>query len=133
GEVLARGVTVLGSTGSIGINTLDVIAHARKLHGDEAFPLAALTAGNNVERLIEQARAFRPKRAVIGDQSLYEKLKTGLAGTGVEAAAGRQAVIDAAALPAGFVMVAIMGAAAIEPALAAIAQGQVVALANKEC
>ena len=67
--VVAR-VTVLGSTGSIGVNTLDVIAHARKVYGAEAFPLTALTAGGNVEKLIEQARAFRPKRAVIGDESL---------------------------------------------------------------
>jgi len=132
-QVTARFVTVLGSTGSIGVNTLDVIAHARQMHGPAAFPLMALTAGNNVELLIEQARALRPKRAVIGEESLYDALKTGLAGTGIEIAAGRQAVIEAAALPSDFVMVAIMGAAAIEPALAAIKRGVIVALANKEC
>jgi 1-deoxy-D-xylulose-5-phosphate reductoisomerase len=131
--VLARSVTVLGSTGSIGINTLDVIAHARKMHAPDAFPIMALTAGHNVEKLIEQARAFRPRRAVIGEEKLFKALKDGLAGSGIEVAAGRTAVIEAAAMPSDFVMVAIMGAAAIEPALAAIGRGVIVALANKEC
>jgi 1-deoxy-D-xylulose-5-phosphate reductoisomerase len=132
-SVLARSVTVLGSTGSIGVNTLDVISHARKEYGAHAFPILALTAGGNVEKLIEQARAMKPKCAVIGDEKLYEALKAGLAGTGIEVAAGRAAVIAAADMPADFVMVAIMGAAAIEPALAAIRRGVIVALANKEC
>ncbi len=132
-EVLGRRVTVLGSTGSIGVNTLDVIAHVRKLHGPDAMPIAALTAGGNVNLLIEQARAMKPALAVIGEEALLDELKAGLAGTGVEAVAGRQAVIEAAARPSEFVMVAIMGAAAIEPALAAIRRGVIVALANKEC
>jgi len=132
-DVIRRKVTILGSTGSIGVNTLDVIAHARKIYGADAFPLAALTAQGNVKLLIEQAQALRPLRAVIGDTSLYEELKTGLAGTGIDVAAGRDAVIAAAAMPSDFVMVAIMGAAAIEPALAAIERGVIVALANKEC
>jgi 1-deoxy-D-xylulose-5-phosphate reductoisomerase len=132
-SVVGRSVTVLGSTGSIGVNTLDVIAHARKIHGAEAFPLTALTAGGNVQKLIEQARALKPQRAVIGDESLYEELKAGLTGTGIETGAGRAAVIEAASMPSDFVMVAIMGAAAIQPALAAIRRGVIVALANKEC
>ncbi len=66
-EVLARKVTVLGSTGSIGVNTLDVIAHVRKIHGQDALPITALTAGGNVKLLIEQALAMRPELAVIGD------------------------------------------------------------------
>jgi 1-deoxy-D-xylulose-5-phosphate reductoisomerase len=132
-DVTQRKVTVLGSTGSIGVNTLDVIAHARKVYGADAFPLAALTAQGNVKLLIEQAQALRPLSAVIGDASLYGELKAGLAGTGIEVAAGRDAVIAAAAMPSDFVMVAIMGAAAIEPALAAIERGVIVALANKEC
>jgi len=131
--VLERSVTVLGSTGSIGVNTLDVIAHARKHYGDHAFPIAALTAGSNVEKLIEQARALKPRRAVVGSEKLYAVLKQGLAGTGIETAAGRAAVVEAADIPSDFVMVAIMGAAAIEPALAAIRRGVIVALANKEC
>jgi 1-deoxy-D-xylulose-5-phosphate reductoisomerase len=132
-EVLGRKVTVLGSTGSIGVNTLDVIAHVRRQHGEDAFPITALTAGGNVKVLIEQAKAMKPALAVIGDESLFEDLKAGLAGTGIAVAAGREAVIDAATRPSDFVMVAIMGAAAIEPALAAIRRGVVVALANKEC
>jgi len=132
-DVLKRSVTVLGSTGSIGVNTLDVIAHVRKLHGADALPITALTAGENVEVLIAQARAMSPKLAVIGNEQKFAQLKAGLEGTGIAVAAGRQAVIDAAAQPSDFVMVAIMGAAAIEPALAAIRRGVVVALANKEC
>lgn len=133
GPVLARTVSVLGSTGSIGISTLDVIAHARSVYGADAMPLVALTAQGNVARLIEQARKMRPKLAVIGDETLYPKLKDGLSGTGIEIAAGRDAVIAAAARPSDVVMVAIMGAAAIEPALAAIRRSATVALANKEC
>ena len=132
-DVLGRAVTVLGSTGSIGVNTLDVIAHVRSIHGADALPIAALTAGGNVELLISQALAMKPKLAVIGDEQLFGALKAGLEGSGIAVAAGRQAVIDAAARPSDFVMVAIMGAAAIEPALAAIRRGVVVALANKEC
>ncbi len=132
-DVIHRKVTVLGSTGSIGVNTLDVIAHARKVYGADAFPLAALTAQGNVKLLIEQARALKPLRAVIGDVLLHAELKAGLTGTGIEATAGRDAVISAAAMASDFVMVAIMGAAAIEPALAAIERGVIVALANKEC
>ena len=131
--VVGRKVTVLGSTGSIGVNTCDVIAHARKVYGEAAFPIAALTAQGNVELLIAQARALKPKLAVIGDEKLAGALKAGLAGTGIETAAGRAAVIDAASRDSDFVMVAIMGAAAIEPALAAIGRGVIVALANKEC
>ena len=132
-DVLARKVTVLGSTGSIGVNTLDVIAHVRKIHGDRALPITALTAGNNVKVLIEQALAMKPAFAVIADETQFAELKTALAGSGIAVACGRQAVIDAASRTSDFVMVAIMGAAAIEPALAAIHRGVVVALANKEC
>jgi 1-deoxy-D-xylulose-5-phosphate reductoisomerase len=132
-DVVHRRVTVLGSTGSIGVNTLDVIAHARNIYGSDAFPLAALTAQSNVALLIEQAKKFRPHRAVIGDLQLYGELKAGLSGTGIEAETGRDAVIAAACLKSDFVMVAIIGAAAIEPALAAINRGVLVALANKEC
>ena len=132
-EVLGRRVSVLGSTGSIGVNTLDVIGHVRKVHGEGVMPIEALTAGSNVKLLIEQARAMKPRLAVIGDEALLGELRAGLSGTGIEASAGRRAVIDAAARPSDFVMVAIMGAAAIEPALQAIRRGVIVALANKEC
>lgn len=131
--VLARRVTVLGCTGSIGVSTLDVIAHARSVYGEAAFPVEAITANGNVDKLIEQAKVVRPALAVINDERKYEALKSGLAGTGIEVAAGRVAVIAAAARPSDVVMVAIMGAAALEPALAAVARDATVALANKEC
>jgi len=131
--VLARRVTVLGSTGSIGVSTLDVIAHARATYGHDALPIEALTAQSNVEALAAQARAMNPKLAVIGDPSLYGRLKAALAGTGVEAAAGRDAIVQAAARPSDIVMVAIIGAAGLLPALQAVERGATVALANKEC
>ncbi|HEY5337831.1 MAG TPA: 1-deoxy-D-xylulose-5-phosphate reductoisomerase [Rhizomicrobium sp.] len=132
-SVVARRVTVLGSTGTIGVNTLDVIAHARATYGAESFPLEALTAQSNVELLAEQARRFHPKLAVIGDASLFAKLKNQLAGTDIEIAAGRDAVIAAAARPSDAIMVAIVGAAGLAPALAAVRRGATIALANKEC
>lgn len=131
--VLARSVTVLGSTGSIGVSTLDVIAHARRCYGADVMPVEAITAGTNVDGLVQQARVVKPKLAVIGDEKLFGDLKAGLSGTGIEVAAGRKAVISAAARPSDTVMVAIMGAAALEPALAAVGRGAKVALANKEC
>lgn len=131
--VLARRITVLGSTGSIGISTLDVIQHARERYGDGALPVVALTAQSNVKTLVEQARAVKPQLAVIGDETRYAELKSALAGSGIGTAAGRGAIIDAASRKSDVVMVAIMGAAAIEPAIAAIARNATVALANKEC
>ena len=131
--VLARSVTILGSTGSIGVSTLDVIAYARSVYGAHAMPVEALTAQSNVDALAKQAREIHPKLAVIGDEKLYRDLKSALSGSGIEVAAGRSAVISAAARPSHTVMVAIMGAAALEPALAAVARNATVALANKEC
>ncbi|HEY1710657.1 MAG TPA: 1-deoxy-D-xylulose-5-phosphate reductoisomerase [Rhizomicrobium sp.] len=131
--VLGRSVTLLGSTGSIGLSTLDVIAHARKVYGPDAFPIEALTAHNNVAKLAEQAVEMRPKLAVIGDASLLADLRDALHGTGIEVAAGRAAVIEAASRPSDVVMVAIVGAASLEPALRAVERGATVALANKEC
>ncbi len=131
--VLARRVTVLGSTGSIGVSTLDVIAHARATYGAEAMPIEALTAQSNVKTLAAQARAMAPALAVIGDPALYSALKEELAGTGIEVAAGREAVVDAASRASDVVMVAIVGAAALLPALRAVERGVTVALANKEC
>jgi 1-deoxy-D-xylulose-5-phosphate reductoisomerase len=133
GPVLARSVTVLGSTGSIGVSTLDVVRHARERYGQHAMPVAALTAQSNVKVLVEQALAVRPKLAVIGNEALHDELKSALSGSGIATAAGRRAIIEAAAMPSDVVMVSIMGAAAIEPAIAAIERSATVALANKEC
>ena len=123
-----RGVTILGSTGSVGCNTIDLIQR----HPD-AFTVEALTANNNVSLLAEQARALRPRLAVVADPKGYEDLKDALAGTSIECAAGPAAVVEAAARPADWVMAAIVGAAGLEPTLAAVRRGAIVALANKEC
>jgi 1-deoxy-D-xylulose-5-phosphate reductoisomerase len=123
-----RRVTILGATGSVGRNTLDLIERERA-----RFEVVALTAHRDVDTLIAQARRLRPDLAVIADPVHYAALRAGLAGTGIEAAAGPQAVIEAAARPAEWVMAAIVGAAGLEPTLAAVRRGAVVALANKEC
>lgn len=132
-QSLMRRLTILGSTGSIGVSTLSVVAHARATYGADAMPLEALTAQSNVDALAAQAREYRPRRAVIGKSELYGKLKELLAGTGIEVAAGKDAVTEAAAMPAEVVMVAIVGAAGLPPALAAVKRGATLALANKEC
>lgn len=123
-----RSVTVLGSTGSIGCSTLDLIGRER-----ERFDLVALTAHKNVGALIEQARRLRPQFAVIADAMLYQELSAGLEGTGIEVGAGRDAVVDAALRPADWLMAGIVGAAGLAPTLAAVRRGASVALANKEC
>jgi 1-deoxy-D-xylulose-5-phosphate reductoisomerase len=131
--VLGRNVTVLGSTGSIGASTLDVIRHARATYGADAFPLEALTAQRNVARLAEQARAFHPRAVVIADATLGPALNEALTGTDIEVMAGPDALREVASRPADLVMAAIVGAAGLAPTLAAVEQGAIVALANKEC
>ena len=127
-EKALRSVSILGSTGSIGCNTVDLIA--RK---PEAFRIEALTANGNVELLAEQAVTLRARVAVVADSSRYGDLKAALSGTGIEAAAGARAVVEAAERPADWVMAAIVGAAGLEPAVAAVRRGAILALANKEC
>ena len=124
----ARAITILGSTGSIGVNTLDLIS--RHANG---YDVVALTAHRNVSKLIEQARAFKPQMAVIGDETLLGELREGLEGTNVQGMGGVEALIEAASAPADWVMGGIVGAAGLKPTLAAIKQGATVALANKEC
>ena len=121
-------ISILGATGSIGRNTLDIVARHR-----ERFVIEALTAHRDVARLIEQALAHRPRVAAIGDASLYATLNEALAGTGIEAAAGPEAVLEAAGRPVDWVMAGIVGAAGLAPTLAAVRNGVRVALANKEC
>jgi len=123
-----RTVTVLGSTGSIGCSTLDLIGRE-----PDRFEVVALTANRSVAALAEQVRQFRPKLAVIGDPALYGDLKEALAGTGTQAAAGPQALIEAGDCPADWVMAGIVGAAGLAPTLAAVRRGAHIALANKEC
>ncbi|PCJ71226.1 MAG: 1-deoxy-D-xylulose-5-phosphate reductoisomerase [Rhodobiaceae bacterium] len=123
-----RRVTILGATGSIGCSTLDLIRQS-----PEAYDVVALTAQTNVAGLADQAREFDADLAVIGDETRLADLRAALSGTNVEVAAGRQALIEAAARPTDWVMAAIVGTAGLEPTLAAVRQGIHVALANKEC
>ncbi len=127
-EGAKRRVTILGSTGSIGRNTIELIERDRS-----AFEVEALTAGSNYRQLAEQALRLRPALAVVADEGAYAGLRDALNGTGIEVAAGKQALVDAAQRPADWVMAAIVGAAGLEPTLTAIARGATVALANKEC
>src|SRR6516165_664623 len=122
-----RRVTILGSTGSVGQNTVDLL-----LRNPEAFEVEGLTANRNPARLAEQALALRARFAAIADPVHYPALKEALAGTGIETACGAQAVVEAAQRPADWVMAAIVGAAGLAPTLAAIQRGAIVALANKE-
>ena len=120
-------VTVLGATGSIGQSTIDLIRR-----DPDAYNVVALTGGRNVAQLARDAIELRADVAVIGDPSMYSDLCDALAGTGVEAACGAQAVADAATRPADWIMSAIVGAAGLAPGWAALAQGTTLALANKE-
>lgn len=123
-----RGITILGSTGSIGCNTVELV-EARP----DLYRVEALTANNRVEILAEQARRLKPRLAVVADESAYGALKDALAGTGIAVAAGAAAVVEAAQVPADWVMASIVGAAGLAPTLAAVRRGAVVGLANKEC
>lgn len=125
-----RRLTILGSTGSIGANTLDVIA---QLGGRDAFEILALTGNGNIELLAEQARATGARLAVTADESQYSALKDALSGSGVDVAAGRTGLDEAARLDADWVMAAIVGTAGLAPTLTAAARGADIALANKEC
>ncbi len=124
-----RRVTILGSTGSIGRSTVEVLGW----QPPGAVAVEALTGAANVALLAEQARALGARLAVTADPARYAELKAALAGSGVEAAAGPEAVLEAAARPADWVMAAIVGAAGLAPTLVAAGRGATVALANKEC
>ena len=112
--MLRRSVSVLGSTGSVGVSTLDLLSRARD-EGSAEVEVLALTAGRNVALLAEQALRWGPRLAVIADEALYPELKSRLAGSGVEAACGEAALIEAAAVGADWVMAAIVGVAGLAP------------------
>jgi 1-deoxy-D-xylulose-5-phosphate reductoisomerase len=124
---LVRSVTVLGSTGSVGTQTVELLAGA-----PQRFRVRALVAGRNAALLAEQAIALNVERAVISDPTRYQELRQALAGTEITVAAGPDAVVEAASLPVDWTMAAITGAVGLAPTLAAIRGGGVVALANKE-
>jgi 1-deoxy-D-xylulose-5-phosphate reductoisomerase len=127
GEDAPRRITILGSTGSIGCNTLDLVRRSN------AWQVVALTAHRNVERLAAQAREFGAELAVVADPDAYGDLAEALAGTGTRAAAGKAAIIEASSLGADMVMAGIVGAAGIEATFAALAHAPSLAIANKEC
>ncbi|MSP21307.1 MAG: 1-deoxy-D-xylulose-5-phosphate reductoisomerase [Alphaproteobacteria bacterium] len=120
-----RSVTILGSTGSVGTSTVSLLAAG-------GYSVEALTANNNVALLAEQARLLRPRFVAICDRTCFADLKAALAGSGIEVGAGPSAIVEAASRPADWVMAAIVGAAGLEPTLAAVRRGAIVALANKE-
>ena len=122
-----RSVTVLGSTGSVGTQTVELLTSE-----PHRFQVRALVAGRNTALLATQAIALHAELAVVSDPALYQDLCQALAGTAVNAAAGPDAVIAAASLPADWTMAAITGAVGLAPTLAAIRGGRAVALANKE-
>ena len=124
-----RRVTVLGSTGSVGTSTLDLMDQAG---GRDAFEIEALTAGANVSLLAEQALRWRPRLAVIGRDDLKGELDRLLEGSGVRTASGDEAVEAAASGGADWIMAAIVGSAGLKPAWAAAMSGATLALAIKE-
>ena len=121
-----RTVTILGSTGSVGSQTVEL------LQDRDAFRVRTLVGGRNAALLAQQARALGAELAVVNDAAGYVELRDALAGSGIEAACGPRAVVEAAALAADWTMAAISGAAGLGATLAAIRQGRAVALANKE-
>jgi 1-deoxy-D-xylulose-5-phosphate reductoisomerase len=121
-------ITILGATGSIGTSTLAVINAHRG-----AYAVEAVTANTNARKLAGIARASGARFAAITDPGQYQALRDALSGSGVEAAAGEAAVVEAAELPADLVVAAIVGAAGLAPSFAALAAGTPLALANKEC
>lgn len=122
-----RRVSIFGATGSIGQNTIDLIAR-----DPDRFDVAVLTGGRNIAQLAHDAKALRADLAVTCHDDLLPDLRAALAGSGVEAAAGARAIAEAGSRPADWVMSAIVGAAGLMPGLAALDQGATLALANKE-
>ena len=120
-------ISIFGATGSIGQNTIDLIARA-----PDTYDVVALTGANNIAQLAQDAQRLNAKIAVTAHDHLLEDLRDALAGTGIEAAAGTQAINEAATRPADWVMSAIIGAAGLAPGVAALKQGATLALANKE-
>jgi 1-deoxy-D-xylulose-5-phosphate reductoisomerase len=122
-----RRLSLFGATGSVGQSTLDLVRR-----DGEAWAVGVLTANSDVAELAKLAKEFRPDIAVVADEALYGALKEALAGTGIEAAAGADALVEAARRPADLVMAAIVGIAGLAPTMAALEAGTDVALANKE-
>ena len=122
-----KSVTILGATGSVGSSTLDLIER----HPDQ-FEVVALTANCDVDKLAAAAIRTNAKLAVVADSTCLDRLREALAGTGIAAQGGADAVCDAARMGADWTMAAIVGTAGLKPVMAAVECGGTVALANKE-
>jgi len=124
---MTRRVSVFGATGSVGQNTIDLIAR-----DIDAYDVVALTGAANIGQLAADAIRLNADVVVTADEDRLADLRAALAGSGVEAAAGRGALIEAAQRPVDWVMSAIVGAAGLQPGIRALEQGATLALANKE-
>ena len=123
-----RSITILGATGSIGASTVDLIKRE-----PERYRVESVSARRNAAALGKIAREVGARHAVVADPAAYEDLKSALSGSRIEAAAGEEALIEAAQRPADWVMASISGSVGLKPTMAAIERGATVALANKEC
>ena len=124
---MTRTISILGATGSVGEQTLDLVRRNR-----DDWRVVALTANCQVATLAAAAREFGAEIAVVADESCLADLREALADSGIEAAAGRTALCEAAARPVDLTVAAIVGCAGLGPTMAAIEQGGTIALANKE-
>ena len=123
---MSKRITVLGSTGSIGRQSLDVISSC-------GMSVAALTANSNVERMEQQARQFKPELVTLVDEKAAADLRVRLADTNVKVAGGMNGLLEAAAISsADTVITSVVGMVGLRPTLAAIREGKRIALANKE-
>jgi 1-deoxy-D-xylulose-5-phosphate reductoisomerase len=129
--VIRRRVSILGSTGSVGTSTLDLMAQSEAA-GSAQYEVEVLTGGSNVALLAEQARRWKARLAVTAHEDRLDDLRAALDGSGIQVAAGQGALVEAAGRPVDWTMAAIVGAAGLESAWAAAATGSTLALANKE-
>ena len=123
-----RRLSLFGATGSIGSSAADILRQS-----PDAFEIVAVTANRNADALGSLAKQLGARHAVVADLSAYSALRAALSGTGITAAAGGAALIEAAQMPADLTVAAIVGAAGLAPTMAAIEAGSDIALANKEC
>ena len=122
-----KSISILGATGSVGRSTVKVLEAQ-----DEAYNVQVLTANSNWKLLAEQAIALKAKHVAIADEQFLDDLKQALSGQNIQISAGRQAILEAASIPADWTMAAIVGMAGLEPLMKSIEQGGVIAIANKE-
>jgi 1-deoxy-D-xylulose-5-phosphate reductoisomerase len=120
-------ITILGSTGSVGTNTIDLVCA-----NPDGFKVRALTAGKNIPLLLDQAKKLNPEFVAIADETQFDELKSALAGTSIKCGAGEAAIIEAASMNVDVTLAAIVGFAGLKPVLTAIRHAKTVAIANKE-